>query len=48
MNKFKKLNTDPPRRCIRSRILGVQRAVKKDYIEISSDSDESENLDDSN
>ena len=47
-NKFKKLNNDPPRRCIRSRILGVQRAVKKDYIEISSDSDESENLDDSN
>ena len=41
VNKFKKLNEEPPRRCIRSRILGTIQVSEEEYNKKMSDSDDS-------
>ena len=41
VNKFKNLNEEPPRRCIRSRILGTIQVSEEEYNKKMSDSDDS-------
>ena len=48
VNKFKKLFKEPPRRCIRSRILGTIEVSEEEYNKKVSESDESESEGDEN